>query len=207
MLKNRVDPWGALCAVPDRGSLMGNRGILHDANKAIVHDWQHKGWVTCLLSFKGIKRVPFSQGNYSELFFLDEATAFAAGHRPCARCQPARNREFKAAWAKANGAAHDSASLTMPEIDRSLHADRVEKGGGKRTFQSVIGDLPFGTFFDHSQRAFVKTPRGSLPWSFGGYGQPVALGAAQVVSVLTPQSVVRAFSTGFVPCLHASAGG
>ena len=84
MLQNRVNPWGALCAVSDRGQLMGNQGILHNEHNNIVRAWKHKAWVTCLLQFKDIQRPkPFSQGNYSELFFLDEVTAFAAGHRPC----------------------------------------------------------------------------------------------------------------------------
>lgn len=84
---------------------MGNRGILHDDGNRIVRPWAHKAWVTCLLEFNGVKRPkPFSPGNYSELFFMDEATAFAAGHRPCAHCQRARHREFKDSWVRANGA-------------------------------------------------------------------------------------------------------
>lgn len=102
-LQNRVDPSGRLCAVQSRGMLMGNRGILHNDRNEIIKPRAHKAWVTCLLEYKGIKRPkPFSKGSYSELFFLDEATAFAAGHLPCAYCQRARHLAFKASWVRAN---------------------------------------------------------------------------------------------------------
>lgn len=120
-LQNRVDPWGALCATASRGTLMGNRGILHDDRNRIVRPWAHRAWVTCLLEFNGIKRSrPFSPGNYSELFFIDEATAFSAGHRPCAHCQRLRHREFKDAWVRANVAEEFRAATLMPDVDKAF---------------------------------------------------------------------------------------
>ena len=99
MFQNRVDPWGAFHAVSNRGTLMGNRGILHNAEQVIVSRWKSKRWLTCALHFKVIRRQVFSPGNYSELFFLDEATAFAAGHRPCNDCRRDRLKDFREAWA------------------------------------------------------------------------------------------------------------
>lgn len=128
---------------------MGNRGILHDDANKIVKPWAHKAWVTCLLEFKGIKRPrPFSPGTYSELFFIDEATAFAAGHRPCAYCQRARHLEFKDAWLLANVQSERPASRSMPDIDKVLHAERAISGGGKRTYDAPLGELPGGAIFE-----------------------------------------------------------
>lgn len=128
---------------------MGNRGILHDENSQIVKHWARQSWVTCLLSFKNIKRPRlFSQGNYSELFFLDEVTAFAAGHRPCAYCQRERNREFKDIWLHANVPEISDSKMNWPEIDKALHNERAIRGGGKRTYEAKLGDLPIGAMFE-----------------------------------------------------------
>jgi hypothetical protein len=207
-LQNRVDPWGTLCAVSNRGTLMGNRGILHDEFNQIVRPWAHKAWVTCLLSFKGIKRPrPFSQGNYSELFFLDEATAFSAGHRPCAYCQRERHLCFKETWLRANVEESTRPSVRMPDIDNVLHNERAIRGGGKRTFDAPLFDLPFGSMFEYEGNALLVAVRGYLPWSFEGYGAPRHIGSKTSVRVLTPESIVRAFSAGFVPNMHSSANG
>jgi hypothetical protein len=205
-LKNRVDPWGTLHAVPTRGTLMGNRGILHDDENKIVRPWAHKAWVTCLLEFNGIKRPkPFSAGNYSELFFIDEAAAFAAGHRPCAHCQRARHREFKDAWVRANVAEELRASTLMPAIDRVLHAERCVPGGRKVTFDAPLVELARGAMFEYEDAVYLVADAGYLPWSFDGYGVAKDIGGTAVVKVLTPQSVVRAFEEGFMPMVHSSA--
>lgn len=185
---------------------MGNRGILHDEGNGIVRPWAHKAWVTCLLEFNGIKRPkPFSPGNYSELFFIDEATAFAAGHRPCAHCQRARHREFKDTWVRANVADELRASTLMPAIDRVLHAERCVPGGSKATFDAPLVELPRGAMFEHEEAAYLVAAIGYLPWSFDGYGTAKDIGGAPVVKVLTPQSIIRAFDNGFAPMVHASA--
>lgn len=185
---------------------MGNRGILHDDGNRIVRPWAHKAWVTCLLEFNGIKRPkPFSPGNYSELFFIDEATAFAAGHRPCAQCQRARHREFKEAWVRANVAAEFRAATLMPDVDKVLHAERSVPGGRKVTFDATLVELPCGAMFEYEETAYLVGTRGYLPWSFEGYGAPKGINAASVVKVLTPRSVVRVFEEGFMPIVHSSA--
>jgi hypothetical protein len=205
-LQNRVDPWGSLCAVPSRGTLMGNRGILHDDRNKIIKPWAHKAWVTCLLEFKGIKRSrPFSPGTYSELFFLDEATAFAAGHRPCASCQRARHLEFKDAWVRANLPGKLPASTDMKEVDKVIHAERAISGGGKWTYDARLVELPHGAIFEHEDVAYLVTSKGYLPWSFEGYGAQRSMDAATLVKVLTPRSIVRAFDAGLVPIVHQSA--
>ncbi len=205
-LQNRVDPWGTLCAVPERGTLMGNRGILHDANSKVVRPWAHKAWVTCLPSSKGVvRRAPFSQNNYSELFFLDEATALAAGHRPCARCQPKRYVSFKQAWLHANVAEGLPSSTRMSEIDTLLHSERAIRGGGKRTFDASLAELPLGAMFEHEGLAYLLDARGCLQWSFGGYAAPTPIDGATTVKVLTPRSILRAFANGFSPAVHDSA--
>lgn len=185
---------------------MGNRGILHDDGNQIVRPWAHRAWVTCLLEFNGIKRArPFSPGNYSELFFIDEATAFAAGHRPCAQCQRARHLEFKDAWVRANVADDLRAKTLMPDVDKVLHAERTVPGGGKGTFDAPLSELPRGAIFEYEEAAYLVSARGYLPWSFDGYGEPQDIDAAAVVKVLTPRSVVRAFEAGFAPLVHPSA--
>jgi hypothetical protein len=186
---------------------MGNRGILHDADNHIIRPWAHKGWVSCLTSFNGIKRPrPFSAGNYSELFFLDEATAFSAGHRPCSYCQRTRSHAFRDAWLQANVA--DSAareSMRMPDIDKALHIERAIRGGGKVTFDALLSQLPVGAIFEHDGLAFLLSSRGALPWSFDGYGAPQAINSELQVRVLTPLSIVKTFCTGFLPVIHESA--
>ena len=136
-LQNRVDPWGQLRAVPARGSLLGNRGILHNQAQEIVTSWRTKAWITCQLVWKGRRRIVMRPGSYTELFFLDEATAFAAGHRPCAECRRGRFTEFKAAWLAANPGVTSSATPPMAEIDKVLHAERMRKGGGEVIYEEA----------------------------------------------------------------------
>lgn len=184
---------------------MGNRGILHDDGNRIIRHWAHKAWVTCLLEFNGIKRPkPFSPGNYSELFFIDEATAFSAGHRPCAHCQRTRHLEFKDAWVRANVDDELRATTLMPAIDRVLHAERCVPGGRKVTFDALLRELPRGAMFEYEEVAYLVAAAGYLPWSFDGYGAAKSIDGASVVKVLTPQSVIRAFARGFSPMLHTS---
>lgn len=185
---------------------MGNRGILHDDDNTIVRQWAHKAWVSCLLSYKDKKRPrPFSASNYSELFFLDEATAFAAGHRPCAHCQRERHMQFKEAWLRGNVDVSARTAIRMPDIDRALHTDRTTDRRDKKTYKAALSELPFGTMFEYEGHAFVVTENGLRPWSFDGYGEARQIAPDVSVAVLTPRSIVQAFSAGFVPLLHATA--
>src|SRR5262245_60707583 len=120
-LQNRVDPYGKLHAAAERGHWMGNRGVLHNREKRIVAFSRSPRWITCVLELKGIRREVFSPNRYSELFFLDEATSLAAGHRPCAECRRKRYEEFLTAWAAGSG---DSEALHAGDIDRALQAER-----------------------------------------------------------------------------------
>jgi hypothetical protein len=203
-LQNRVDPWGQLHSVPDRGTLMGNRGILHNEAREIVRPWARKPWVSCLLSYKSEKRELFSNGNYSELFFLDEATSLAAGHRPCKTCQRDRHINFKNVWLQANKPAVAD-FVPISEIDNVLHAERAKRGGGKQTFDAVLSELPVGTIFEYKKEAFLVQKHALLRWSFDGYSAADSIPQGHTVVVLTPQSIVRMFSLGYVPGVHSSA--
>ena len=119
--QNRIDPWGCLHAVSTRGSLLGNRGKLHNDDLKIVRQSDRKAWVSCELEFNGRKREVFGNSTYSELFFLDEATAFSAGHRPCSSCRPGRYEEFKSRWLATNGPRLSAITSSMTEIDKLLH--------------------------------------------------------------------------------------
>jgi hypothetical protein len=204
-LQNRVDPYGHLHAVEARGSLMGNRGILHDASKQIVAGWRSRRWIACTLSFKGRRREVFAPHGYSELFFLDEVTALAAGHRPCAECRRNRFKEFRAAWAAGNPDLVATQIPSADEIDRVLHAERVRRGGVKQTYEATLSSLPAGIMVEHDGRAYLHRAGRLLPWSFSGYGQAADVSSAAQVKVLTPRSIVRAIRAGFVPQVDGSA--
>ena len=195
-LRNRVDPWGELHAVPDRGALMGNRGVLHDADRNIVRPFKLTRWLMCVLRFRGQRRALMQPNRYTELFFLDEATGFAAGHRPCAECQPKRWREFRDAWRAANPQHAGGAGFKPADLDAVLHAERWANSA--RRLHAVEGAL----VPDGAMVALVGAPHlvvnGVLrPWGFGGYGPPAAMPTS--VEMLTPPSVAAVFRAGFVP--------
>jgi hypothetical protein len=184
---------------------MGNRGILHDDQKRIVVPWRLKRWITCALTFRERKRQVFAPHRYSELFFLDEATSFAAGHRPCAECRRERYNEFRAAWMEAYSNVADR-KVGADDIDSVLHAQRAIRGGGKKTWQAHLAALPSGTFIEYRGRPHLIWNGRLWPWTFAGYEDPVPSSAAAAeVTVLTPQSIVRVFESGFAPQVHASA--
>jgi hypothetical protein len=205
-LQNRVDPWGTLISVPTCGAWLGNRGILHNEQKQIVAPWRHKSWVTCKLEFQGRKREIFSAGHYSELFFLDEATALSAGHRPCAECRRERYNEFKALWCAANLGAISLSAVPISQIDKQLHSERAVRCGGKVTFQSELKAVPAGAFIAINGVAFLHWLGRLHQWSPCGYSQPhLSLSPSAVVTVLTPASIVRLLQHGFEPQVHESA--
>lgn len=204
-LQNRVDPWGQLQADPSKAStLMGNRGILHNDQKEIVRKWAGRAWLTCKLDFNGIHREVFGRGTYSELFFLDEATAFAAGHRPCAECRRQRFNEFKAAWLAADEDESKPPFQPIGLIDRQLHVERAARKGRKVGYQATLGELPSGTFIEMDDRVFVLWKGTLRAWAFTGYREARTLSEGAAVTVLTPPSVVNLFARGFVPEIHES---
>jgi hypothetical protein len=206
-LQNRVDPYGALHATDARGAWMGNRGVLHDASRRVVASWRLRRWITCVLSFKDRRREIFAPRRYSELFFLDEATSLAAGHRPCAECRRKRYEEFRAAWdVGQRGRDAERRFLSAEEIDRVLHAERLDAGGGKRTYVAVLSSLPDGTMVEHAGGPHLLRDGRLSPWSFSGYGPAVDAPLETEVAVLTPRSIVLAIRAGFAPQVHESAG-
>ena len=199
--QNRVNPEGRLVAVAARGTLMGNRGCLHDDAGNIVRQSARDAWVTCLLSFKGRQRQLMPPGHYTELFFLDEATALAAGHRPCSECRRERYIEYQDAWAQAFGL---TKRPTAKDIDLQLKRDRSDRMG------SVVSDLnriPEGAIVQaNSSGHFYLARRGRLHrWTFEGYG--ASLSPADVPGSLitvTPSCHLRLLQSGYVPAFHPS---
>lgn len=208
--QNRVTPFGEIVAVPERGTLTGNRGCLHDAQGRLgAARWRTKAWIACLTEFRGRHRDPMPPGRWTALFFLDEATAFAAGHRPCGECRRADHRRFSAAWRAGHGLAAE-APLRAAEIDAVLHAARIDPATRRpRRDRAALATLPAGTMIVHPGHS--ETPalwwRGLLhPWSAGGYGAPACADGEAVVDVLTPAPIRAAFAAGYRPGTHPSLG-
>ena len=189
--QNRVDPFGNLIADPARGTLFGNRGVLHADDGSIVRRHALRRWIYCRLEFKGRKRELLQPGRYTELFFLDEATALAAGHRPCAECMRGRFNEFRAAWSA------DPVAAT--ELDAALHAERLTPDGAQATWRSPLGDLPDGAMVAIDRTPHLVRAGALRPWSFSGYGPAAPLDPGREAEVLTPRSTARAIAAGFRP--------
>ncbi len=203
-LQNRVDPWGNLVAISARGEFLGNRGILHDENKNVVKAWAHKNWVLCELKFKGIKRELFSPNRYSELFFLDEATAFSAGHRPCAHCRRQRYSEFKNFWGVANDLT-GTTQVSAQDIDKKLHFERVNRSREKVLFNIHFAEVPDGALILIEEEAYLVWEGRLHKWSHYGYTETRSLPAQdEVVQVMTPKTIFNLYKVGFKPLVHVS---
>jgi hypothetical protein len=205
--QNRVTPFATIEAVAARGTLTGNRGILHDDHGVLgPARWRHSHWVTCLLEFKSRWRPVMSPHAYTELFFLDEAVAFAAGHRPCAECRRSDYLRFLDAWADAAGLA-DRASLRAVDVDRVLHAQRIGKGSRVQArYRANLADLPDGSFVRISDQrdAWVVAGPKILRWSHQGYDL-ARTRRRMDVEVLTPRPSVAVFKAGYRPMFHPTA--
>jgi len=198
MLQNRIDPFGNLIKTRARGAWMGNRGLLHNHEQQIVRPYKLKAWITCLLQFKERKRQVMAPDKYTELFFLDEATAFAAGHRPCAECRRKDFDRFKAAWLKGNPQYGFKPSVSIQLIDEILHAERISHGA-KVTYEAALEELTDGCFIVWQQQPFLIIKNEMYLWTPGGYGQKQPLPQADIFTVLTPKSIVQAFKQGYEP--------
>ncbi len=206
--QNRVTPLGDLIATPERGTFMGNRGVLHDAEGRIKRAWQVKRWLVCVLEFRGRKRTVMAPNHYTELFFLDEATALAAGHRPCAECRHARFLDFCNAWGQAHPRRGGSERPTADMIDNRLHAERVAADRSKRLFTAPVDELPAGVFViveAWGEEPYLVLDDRLLEWSAGGYRKSRPRPRGAEVLVLTPKSTVATIRSGYAPEIHASA--
>lgn len=203
-LQNRVTPTGEIVADPARGTLMGNRGCLHTPDRRLgAARWRSKLWICCLLDFKGVRRDPMPPGRWTALFFLDEATAFAAGHRPCAYCRRPAYTAFADAWRIAHRQATRPRAI---EMDTVLHSQRVEPlRRRQRTHPATFGTLPDGAMVRYKGTPALVLRSCVLPWSFAGYARPIALARSAVVELLTPPATVAALARGYQPLLHESA--
>jgi hypothetical protein len=206
--QNRITPFGEIVATPERGTFMGNRGVLHDAEGRIRWAWQLKRWIVCVLEVRGRQHQVMTPGRYTELFLLDEATALAAGHRPCAECRHARFVAFCNTWGKAHSVGGTAARPTAQQIDDRLHAERVASDRSKRSFVAALDEWPDWVFV--AVAAWGAVPylvQGNylLAWSPGGYGERRRRPKGGEVQVLTPKSTVGTIRAGYVPEIHPSA--
>ena len=201
-LQNRVTPFGDIVATPQRGLFTGNRGIIHDpATRTLLRKrWTSKAWITCVCEFRGRRRKVMGGRSWTELFFLDEATAFAAGHRPCFFCRRQDALRFRAAWEQGNGVT----AVLAPEMDAVLHRERLS-GASKRLHElpAPIERLPDGAMVALDGESHVVVEGKALRWSFDGYRRSNVTAGA--VMLLTPPSTLRALSAGYRPVLHESA--
>jgi hypothetical protein len=173
---------------------MGNRGgALHNDRGEIVRPFKGQRWITCLLQFKNIRRQVMKPGYYTELFFLDEASSFAAGHRPCAECRRERFNAFRTAWGGMPAA---------PVMDAALHVARVDAFGKKVTFEAALDGLPDGTFVQIDRSAWLVWGDGLYLWTPERYQQRVRR-TNSVVTVLTPAPAVECFRRGYRPAVTA----
>jgi hypothetical protein len=204
-LRNRVTPLGELIATPERGLVYGNRGCLHNAEGEIRRGYATKRWIACRLCFRGRRRSPLmAPGRFTELFFLDEATALAAGHRPCAECRRSDYNRFSDLWL----ALHPG-QIGADAIDAQLHGERLASGGRERLLhESRYGELPDGTFVLEVGGPHLVLSRRLLTWSAGGYWDGHGRPRNARATVITPPSLIAILRSGWsssVPLLHPSA--
>jgi hypothetical protein len=201
-LQNRVTPSGEIVSRPQRGLFTGNRGIIHDpATKTLLNRrWSSKAWITCTCEFRGRRRDVMGTRSWTELFFLDEATAFAAGHRPCFYCRRDDANAFRAAWEAGNG----GSAMRAPEMDEVLHAERLD-GKAKRlhALPMPLEQLPDGAMVRADDHSYLITQGRALLWSWDGYRD--AQGDVTNAMLLTPPSIVNVFRAGYRPVLHPTA--
>jgi hypothetical protein len=199
--QNRVTPYGSIVATEARGTLMGNRGCIHSDDGHIVRQWQVRRWIACALSFRGRWRYVMPPGRWTALFFLDEATALAAGHRPCAECRHADYLRFRDAFM----AAHPGHPPGADPMDDTLHAARVGEGRTKRRYAAPAASLPDGAFVELAGAPWLVRGGDVVAWAPGAYTERRPLPAGDV-TVLTPEPTVAAIRAGYAPSVHESAG-
>jgi hypothetical protein len=197
-LQSRISPFGELFATPARGTLMGNRGgRLHDAQRTLsARRWVNRAWICCRLAFNDRHRKVWGN-SYTELFFLDEVTAFAAGHRPCFECRRKDAEQFALLF---SGKKRRASAAAM---DKVLHAERLD-GKAKRSHRGKLDSLPDGAMISLDGDAFAVRGRSLLRWKPGGYSRPRSRPRGIDVDVLTPPSILAVLSRGYRPRWHPS---
>ena len=201
-LQNRVTPSGDIIATPQRGMFTGNRGIIHDPETKTLlrRRWASRAWLTCVCEYKGRRREVMGSRSWTELFFLDEATAFAAGHRPCFFCRRDDANRFRRAWEAANGVSN----VRAKDIDAVLHGERLERNSKRlHPLPTRLLALPDGAMVQAGEQSLLIARGKALNWSPGGYLK--ATGAIEAATLLTPPSTLRALAAGYCPLLHRTA--
>ena len=204
-LQNRVTPLGDLVADSARGLVYGNRGCLHDAQGRIRRRFAVKRWIACRLEFRDRRRSPLQQSvRYTELFFLDEVTALAAGHRPCAECRREDYDRLVAIWRDLH-----PGQAGADAIDEQLHTERLEPGSNERRLHRVpIGELPDGAFVLEEGEPWLVLGADLWRWTASGYVERAAWRAPREALVITPPSLLAVLRSGWsplVPLVHPSA--
>jgi hypothetical protein len=200
--RNRVTPLGELVADPARGLVYGNRGCLHDDAGRIRRGWSGRRWISCRLEFRGRRRPLLQPARYTELFFLDEATAFAAGHRPCAECRREDYVRFGELWRERH-----PGQVGADAIDAQLHGERVA-GRERRLHRTELDGLPDGAFVVEGGVPWLVLGSELLRWTPAGYPERRARPSAIQAELVTPPSLVAVLRSGWrgsVPFLHPSA--
>ncbi|HMD02342.1 MAG TPA: hypothetical protein VKG44_05190 [Candidatus Baltobacteraceae bacterium] len=180
--------------------MLGNRGVLVDDERRIVRAWQVRRWIACRLEFRGLRRELMRPRRWTELFFLDEAAAFAAGHRPCAACRYPNYKHFRTLWLACHGGAGKA-----DDIDARLHADRLLDRATKRTYRRRLADLPDGAYVVIEGTCGLVWGERFFAWSDAGYVSWRPRPANALVDVLTPRAVVAVLEAGYLPEIHPSA--
>ena len=197
-LQNRVDPFGELIATPARGLFMGNRGgrIHTDGQTLTSRRWASRQWICCVLDFKERQRDVWGR-YYTELFFLDEPTALAAGHRPCFECRRKEAEHFAKLFAG------KGRRRSAPAMDKVLHAERLD-GKGKRLHRVPFSELPDGAFVSIDGEPYALRGKRLLRWTAKRYDRSIGRRRG-IADVLTPPSILRVLSRGYQPRWHPSA--
>jgi hypothetical protein len=201
-LQNRVTPFGEIIATPARGMFTGNRGIIHnpETKTLLKKRWSLKCWLVCQLHYKEFHREPMARRSWTELFFLDEATALAAGHRPCFYCSRDRVEMFRAAWAKGNGGPIPAA----PEMDEILHRERLQQRRKRiHALPKPITRLPDGAMIVAGEDAYLIRAGRVLLWTPFGYEKIAE--APRATGLLTPPAILGVLQAGYRPTLHPTA--
>lgn len=202
MFQNRVNPFGEIIKTPARGTLFGNRGVIHNDKGEIKRPYKLKAWITCLLQFKGRRFVIMAPKRFTGLFFLDEATAYAAGHRPCNECRKEDFKKFKSYWIKGNPEYGFDMKTKIAEIDQIIHEERINTRGDKVTLEMNSIELPDGVFVMIHSTAYLLFQSKLYEWTPFGYKDAIAIPSLPQVTVLTPKSIVNAFEAGLTPIVQ-----